>query len=346
MRWLRQTWLRVCQWWEEYYLDNPIAWFWNRWVSLGPAQQWGTSLPSLEPLLQQTREDIPPEKIHEAIAQWNKKWGRSGWPRNYWEPYDLLKGLGSCFTALLGITLLHSFGLVRKGVVSSVPALFLFLPTQLLWMISLHYGSLFPHLLFWERRQGNAPFLWLTRLTGHHILFGTITALLLRQMVRHALLFILPLGWMVATFLVGDMVDGLWITCVLTWMSCTWALFWLLLTALMSTFGRSRTVKQVGSLLLAIGFLLPGIILAFVSIAFKDITVAQVGAFPTWGWWLSPLFPPIGMMGVLLVRQPLWGVLHGFLYLSISALLLLPAVRAVERERLLPEEEVEPAEGV
>ncbi len=358
---LKRLYQQACEWWDEYYTDNPIAWrLTGRYSSLNRV---GTLPPSeeLRELIRRHAENNPElaQRVLEEVRQHRadpakpvRFWGRHDrrWMITLWCIALLIAVI--CFAQ--GWTGSAQQGLLAippKHIGSSAMAFVLFGSIAGIYLAN---AAPLYALLVREHAEGTAVFLWLTRLTGQHLIYGAITALFMRLQVRGYLVYVAPFMWAVGALAWDSGWRGIWFAVQAGWLGLTSSLFWLLLNVFLVPKPRDGAASRwsessalgAASFLIFIFAISSSIFLINPSLLslFKPVNTA-----PLWSWFLLPvwwisLVPPVGLASLLFVRHPLWGIMQGLVYLGLAAMLLPRAIR-VARERLRPQAEVQPDEG-
>ncbi len=351
-----RSWLRA--WWEEYYEDNPLAWLLHRQVSYSSRQALSSRLQELEKSLRQAQSARDWEAV-QSLLEVRGAFLRGLMKRQpFWKRSDRWWALILWSLALLTVIVCYQHGwqvIIQREL--RTPA-FWFLFAALLTFVPISYGGILRTLMVWERERGTDTFLWLTRLTGRHIVYGAITTLVLQQQVRAYLVFVAPLVWSAATLIWDSGLRGLWTAVLVGWLYGSFALLWLVVSVFLTIPASPNSLTNLllyamyGLLACAV-FMLGLPVFSAAGTAWssgKFSMFAQVDATPLWSWgwlpiWWFSLLPPVGLISLLFVAHPLWGVLQGLGYLGLTAVLMPFAVRLAEQARLRPIPEAQPAEG-
>ncbi|MEN3000279.1 MAG: hypothetical protein ABDI19_00360 [Armatimonadota bacterium] len=338
-------------------MDNPIAWLLRRYLGYSNLQSFSSKVQELEKALQRAR-DAQDKDLIEHLLQVRGTYLRGLMaPQPFWKRSDRWWALFLwCLSILIVISCFVQGWQAQLQQVLRFP-IFLYMASTMFLFTPFGYGAILHRLLVHERQHGTDAFLWLTRLTGRHIVYGAIATLGFQYQLRSYLVFVTPFAWLVGTLIWGSWLRGLWVVAMVGWLFGNFALLWLVVSALFLPDPHKSLVNQLLYLLmalLAIGWIAMGAFLlssvAMVNPSAPTSLFARADTTPVWGWlglpswWLS-LLPPLGIISLLFVAHPLWGIPQGLVYLGLTALLLPFAVRAAERVRLRPEPEVQPDEG-
>jgi hypothetical protein len=344
-------------WWEEYFVDNPIAWLLQRQVGYANRLSMSSELQQVEKSLRAARQARDTEALRSLLQIRGAHLRGMLTPQSFWKRYDRIWALVLWGLAVLIVLMCYSWGVqgflrqqLRTPLAWFIAAVALFAP-----MIG--YGGAIKTLLVQERERGTADFLWLTRLTGHHLVYGVLTVLAMQVLWRPFVIFFAPFIWLVGTLMWESGLRGIWLVVQWSWLWGTFTLLWLV----MGVFIIAPPLKSLTSQMLELAYGVVAVGLILLSLPFlSTLVVKGFGAphpllgsleqMPVWGWWRLPIWwlslsPPVGLVSLLLVSHPLWGLPQGLVYAGLTALLLPFAVACAERARLRPMPEVVPEEG-
>jgi hypothetical protein len=344
-------------WWEEYFVDNPIAWLLHRQVGYANRLSMSSELQQVEKSLRAARQARDTEALHSLLQIRGEHLRGMLTPQSFWKRYDRIWALGLWGLAVLIALACYSWGVqgfLRQQL--RIPH-FWFIFVAILLIPLIGYGGALKTLLVQERERSTADFLWLTRLTGQHLVYGVLTVLAMQILWRPFVIFFTPFIWLVGTLMWDSGLRGIWLVVQWSWLWGTFALLWLV----MGVFIIAPPLKSLTGQMFELAYGLVGVALLLLSLPFFSgfatmrpgmpvPLLLQVDQTPLWSWWRLPLWwlslsPPVGLVSLLFVSHPLWGLLQGLVYAGLTALLLPFAVACAERARLRPMPEVLPEEG-
>ncbi len=352
---MERYWRQVQDWWEEYFTDNPIAWLLHRQIGLSGSHSFSSELQSIQQQMGQALKAQDWEAV-QSLQEARSRYLRGLLtPKPFWKRWDIWWAILLWCAVLLTAIILYLRGWweqIAQGL--SAPQLW-FAFTLFLMLVPFTYGSTLRSLILYERLHGTDIFLWLTRLTGRHIMGGAITTLVFQHQLRPYWVFIAPIVWLIGTVIGSSVWRGVWLTVAIGWLFTTFALLWMVISVFALP-ASSRSLQNVllYALHLCIIFAtMAGCFLFIVSNSSSDFLALfeEVDLTPVWAWWrLSvvwySLFPPVGIVSMLFVEHPFWGIPQGLVYLGLALLLMPSAVKFAERARLRREPEPPLEEGM
>lgn len=353
----KRYWHQAQAWWEEYFVDNPVAWLLRRQVGYSSRQSLSSKAQELEKALRRARIAQDWDTVQNLLEM------RGAYLRGLMTPQPFWKRSDPWWAIVLwSLILLMAIICYKQGWQAQiqqqlrVPAFWLLFATLLI-IVPFSYGTTLRTLLIRERENGTDAFLWLTRLTGRHMVYGAIATLVFQFQLRPYLVFIAPFVWLVGALIWGSWLRGLWMAMLVGWLFGNFAMLWLIVSVFIIPATPNNLANQLLYLLnglFAFAIIMLGLPLfsysSTVSPHAPVLPFAQVDMTPVWGWWRLPewwvsLLPHAGLISLLFVAHPLWGVLQGVIYLGLSVLLTPLAIRFAEQARLRPEPEIRPDEG-
>ncbi len=353
---LKRLYQQACEWWDEYYTDNPIAWLLMRQVRYAGRQQFSSSLQELEKALKRAQQARDQQAIQNLLITRGELLRGIMAPQPFWKRSDRWWALILWSLCLLAAAAIYLQGL--QTLIQSqlrVPGFWFFF-AAMAGILPFSYSTMLRALLVTERERGTGMFLWLTRLTGRHLVYGSLCVLVLHLQVRTYIVFLSPLVWLVGTIMWDNPLRGLWVAALVGWQASAFALFWMVLSVFIIPTTPNSLMNIIFyfiNVLFAFGIImlsLPAFYLTgFTSRPFMSM-FAMVDMTPVWSWFRLPIWwisfsPPLGQVSLLFVRHPLWGLLQGFIYVGLMLWLLPLAVRFADRVRRCPQPEPHPDEG-